>query len=320
MAGTFDSVLQCVGRTPLVRLTRVVPEGAAHVYGKCEQLNPGGSVKDRIALAMVEAAERSGRLRPGMTVVEPTSGNTGIGLALVCAAKGYPIVLTMPDHMSLERRALLKTYGATVVLTPGHLDMAGAVAEAERLCKEKPGHIYLRQFENPSNPAAHEATTGPEILEGLAAEGHDRLDAAVIGVGTGGTLTGVGRTLKQRYPNVRIIAIEPEESAVLSGKPAHVHKIQGIGAGFIPKALDRSLIDEIRTVMEQDAARMTARLAREEGLLVGISSGANVSVAIDVARTLGPDGVVVTFLCDAGDRYFSVVQQMQKVMEAPKAP
>lgn len=312
----YDSVLQCVGNTPLLALHRVVPDGAGAVYGKCEQLNPGGSVKDRIALQMVLAAEQAGMLRPGMTVVEPTSGNTGIGLALVCAAKGYKLTITMPDNMSLERRALLKTYGANVVLTPGASDMAGAVDRAVQLCAQHEDHVYLRQFDNPANPAAHEATTGPELVDALDAEGHSQLDALVVGVGTGGTLTGMGRVLRQRWPALKIIAVEPKTSAVLSNGPPGMHHIQGIGAGFVPNVLDRSLISEVHTVDEDEAHAMMTRLCREEGLLVGISSGANVAVACRVALALGPQSVVATILCDAGDRYFS----MQEVLSRGRMP
>ena len=266
-------------------------------------LNPGGSVKDRIALAMIEAGEASGQLTPGKSVlVEPTSGNTGIGLALVAAVKGYRLVLTMPESMSLERRNLLKAYGAELVLTPDDRTMEGAVSAAEELCR-KPDHVMLQQFENPANPDVHRRTTGPEILEameGLA------IDAFVAGVGTGGTITGVGEVLREANPGVEIVALEPIHSAVLSGGPAGPHKIQGIGAGFVPAVLNTSIYDSVGTVTDEDAYRMKQRLAREEGLLVGISAGANVFAATEVAKRLGPGKNVVTVLCDTGERYFSL--------------
>ncbi|HEX2516578.1 MAG TPA: cysteine synthase A [Chloroflexota bacterium] len=297
------SALDLVGNTPLVRLQRVVPEGAATVLGKLESRNPGGSVKDRIAVAMVEAAEREGRLHPGDTIVEPTSGNTGIGLAVVCAVKGYRLVLTMPEDMSVERRKLLGRFGAEFVLTPAIEQMSGAVFAAQELVRER-GYFMPLQFENPANPEVHRRTTGPEILRQTGG----RLDSFVAAVGTGGTITGVGRALKEALgaDGVRVVAVEPAQSAVLSGGRPRNHAIQGIGAGFQPGILDRSVLDEIVTVRDEEAYEMMNRLTREEGLLVGISSGANVLAACREARALGPGKTVVTMLCDTGERYLSL--------------
>ena len=306
------NLLHLIGGTPLVRLRRMPDAESAHILCKCEQQNPGGSVKDRIALSMIEAAERDGLIRPGESIiVEPTSGNTGIGLSLVCAVKGYKLVLTMPESMSLERRSLLRAYGAELVLTPERLDMAGAVQRAEELQRSDSRYYMPQQFKNPNNPDAHRRTTGPEILaqvEQLAtASGkRPRIDAFVAGVGTGGTLSGVGQVLRSRYPDVRIIAIEPRGSAVLSGGSAGPHRLQGIGAGFVPTILDRGLISEVRVIDDVVAYRTKRRLAQEEGLLVGISAGAAVSVALQVGKDLGPGAVVVTVLCDTGERYFSM--------------
>jgi len=296
-------ILDLVGGTPMVQVRSLPGAGAAEVWAKCEHWNPGGSVKDRIAKAMLEAAEAEGRIAPGRSViVEPTSGNTGIGLALACVAKGYRLILTMPESMSLERRALLKSYGAQIELTPADDDMGGAVARARELVASLP-HAYMPdQFRNPANPEAHRRTTAVEILEQM--EG--RIDAFVAAVGTGGTITGVGGLLKERVPEARVIAIEPAASAVLSGGKSSVHRIQGIGAGFVPPVLDRSVIDEIRTITDEEAWETAHALARREGLLVGISSGANVAVACQVARELGPGRRVVTILCDTGERYFSM--------------
>jgi cysteine synthase A len=301
-APVLDNVLSLIGNTPLVRLRRVVPEAAAAVWAKCEQLNPGGSVKDRIALSMIDAAERSGRLKPGDTVVEPTSGNTGIGLALVCARKGYKLVLAMPESMSLERRALLEAYGAEIVLTAAERVMEGAIEAAEEIVRER-GAFMPSQFDNPENPNAHRARTSVEILEAM---GDDTIDAFVAAVGTGGTVSGVGEVLRKRHPGVRVIAVEPASSPVLSGGDPGPTKIQGIGAGFVPGNYDASVPHEIRTVGDRAAYEMKNRLAREEGLLVGISAGANVVVASELARELGPGKHVVTVLCDTGERYFSL--------------
>ncbi|HEU5316437.1 MAG TPA: cysteine synthase A [Chloroflexota bacterium] len=298
-----SSALDLIGNTPLVRLGRIVPEGAATLYGKVEARNPGGSVKDRIALAMIEAAEREGQLSPGATIVEPTSGNTGIGLAVVCAVKGYKLVLTMPEHMSIERRKLLERLGAELVLTPAIEEMGGAVFAARQLAEEK-GYFMPAQFDNPANPEIHRRTTGPEILR----DTDGCVDAFVAGIGTGGTITGVGQYLKRELgvDNVRVIGVEPDRSAVLSGAKMGRHAIQGIGAGFQPGILDRDVLDGISRVRDEDALETAGRLAREEGLLVGISSGANVFAACRVASELGPGKTVVTILPDTGERYLSV--------------
>ena len=298
-----DSVLGLIGATPLVRLHRVIPQGAATVLGKMENLNPGGSVKDRIALSMIEDAERAGTLKPGATIVEPTSGNTGIGLALVAAVKGYRLVLTMPEDMSLERRRLLERYGAELILTPAIEGMTGAVFAANQMVKENPSYFMPQQFENPSNPEVHYRTTGPEIIE--AAGG--RVDAFVAGVGTGGTITGVGHLLRETFgADVLIVAVEPSRSPVLSGGRAGMHGIQGIGASFVPGVLDRSVYTEIIRVEDKDATQMSRRLAHEEGILAGISAGANVFAARKIAERLGEGKTVVTIICDTGERYLSV--------------
>ncbi len=296
-----DSVLELIGRTPLVRLHRVVPDGAAEVLGKLESLNPGGSVKDRIALSMIDAAEHSGGIKPGDTLVEPTSGNTGIGLALVAARRGYHLVLTMPEDMSVERRRLLERLGAELVLTPAIEGMSGAVYAATELVRRK-GYYMLQQFDNPANPEVHRRTTGPEILEATGG----RLDAFVAGVGTGGTITGVGEVLRGAGLAVRVVAVEPARAPVLQGGRAGIHGIQGIGASFVPSVLNTAIYDEVIGVRDEDAFAMTKRLSREEGLLVGISSGANVFAAVKVALQLGPGKRVVTMLCDTGERYLSV--------------
>jgi cysteine synthase A len=299
-----ESILQVIGGTPLVRLRRLPGPESAEVWVKCEQFNPGGSIKDRIALAMIEAAEREGRIHPGKSViVEPTSGNTGIGLALVCAVKGYRLVLTMPESMSLERRSLLNAHGAELILTPAERTMEGAMERAAELCRRDSTYFMPQQFNNPANPEVHRNTTAPELLRQLGDRG---CDAFISAVGTGGTITGVGSALKRAIPKVKVIALEPATSAVLSGGPAGPHKIQGIGAGFVPQILDRSVIDEVRRVADRDAYETKVRLAREEGLLVGISSGANAFVACQIARELGPGRRVVTVMCDTGERYFSL--------------
>lgn len=272
----------------------------ADVYVKLEWFNPGGSVKDRIAKAMIEAAERDGRLKPGDTIVEPTSGNTGIGLALVAAAKGYRAVFTMPETMSQERKSLLRAYGADLVLTPGSEGMKGAVNKAAELAKEH-GYFMPQQFDNPANPLVHELTTGPEILEQL----DKKVDAFVAGVGTGGTLTGVGRVLRKEIPGVKVVAVEPAASPILSGGQPGPHKIQGIGANFVPTILDREIYDEVRTVENDTAFEYARRLSKEEGLLVGISSGANVYVALQLAKELGKGKRVVTVSPSNGERYLS---------------
>lgn len=302
LAPVVDSVLDLIGRTPLVKLRRLPERGGATVWAKCEHLQPGGSVKDRICLAMIERAEREGRLEPGMTVVEPTSGNTGIGLALVCARKGYPLVLTMPASMSLERRALLESYGAEIVLTDPERVMEGALEAAEAIARER-GAFMPQQFTNEANPAVHAETTAREILEAM---GELPLAAFVAAVGTGGTVSGVGRVMKAESPGTRVLAVEPEASPVLTGGEPGPTKIQGLNAGFVPANYDPGVVDEVLLVGDREAWTTKRRLAREEGLLVGISAGANVSAAIRVAAELGPDAHVVTLLCDTGERYFSL--------------
>jgi cysteine synthase A len=302
MAHQVSNVLELIGDTPLVRLQRLVKPGWATVLGKLESLNPGGSVKDRIALAMIEEAERQGRLKPGDTIVEPTSGNTGIGLAMVAAVKGYRLILTMPEDMSVERRALVQRYGVELVLTPAVEGMTGAVYAAEELVRKNPRFFMPQQFLNPANPEIHRRTTAREILK--ATDG--RLDAFVAGVGTGGTLTGVGEVLKRERPEILVVAVEPTRSPVLQGGKFRPHGIQGIGASFVPGVLNTTIYDEIIGVRDEDALAVTRRLSREEGLLVGVSSGANVFAALRVAERLGRGKTVVTMLCDTGERYLSV--------------
>jgi cysteine synthase A len=295
-----DNALGQIGQTALVRLNHLIEADCATVWGKMEATNPGGSVKDRIALAMIERAELDRCIQPGDTIVEPTSGNTGIGLSLVCAVRGYRLILTMPDTMSVERQRLLGAYGAELVLTPGAQGMRGAIAKAEEIRIAKKCFMPM-QFSNPANPQVHQQTTGPEILAAL----DGRVDAFVAGVGTGGTITGVGRALLAHNSEVLIAAVEPAASPVLSGGSPGPHRIQGIGAGFVPEVLDTSVYSEIITIDDQLAMDTAARLAREEGLFVGISAGANVAAAIQVAKRLGPGRNVVTVLCDTGERYLS---------------
>jgi cysteine synthase A len=296
-----NNVLELIGATPIVRLNRVTGEGAAEVWAKLEAANPGGSVKDRIALAMVEAAEESGDLQPGGTIVEPTSGNTGIGLAMVSAVKGYKLIVTMFDTASRERRLQMQAYGAEVVLTPAADGMRGAIDRAIELKNEHPDYFLPQQFVNRANPDIHRRTTGREIVTQMEGQ----IDALVAGVGTGGSISGIGAVLKEAVPQARIIAVEPQGSAVLSGGDPGFSYIEGIGAGFVPDTLDRSVIDEVRTVSDDDAYDMARRLAREEGVLVGISAGANAFMGVEVARELGPGCKVVTILCDNGMRYLS---------------
>ncbi|BCA53002.1 cysteine synthase [Nitrospira sp. KM1] len=298
----YDDVTSLIGNTPLIRLNRLSPDGGATIYAKLESANPGGSVKDRICLNMINEAERSGRLEPGATIVEPTSGNTGIGLALVAAIRGYKLILVMPETMSLERVSLLSSYGADLVRTPGWESMLGSIREAEKIVAGHPSYFMPDQFSNPANPAVHRSTTAPEIWNAL----QGRFDAFVAGVGTGGTITGCGEVFKERNPAVQIIAVEPATSPVLSGGAAGPHKIQGIGAGFVPPILNRKLIDRVVTVTDEEAFQTAKALAKAEGLLVGISSGANVHAATRVAQELGPGKTVVTVLCDTGERYISM--------------
>lgn len=303
MADLKSNVLHLIGRTPMVKLHRVVPSRSAQIFVKLEQFNPGGSVKDRIAFNMIEDAEKRGVLKPGGTIVEPTSGNTGIGLALVAALKGYRLILTLPEGMSLERRTILQAFGAELVLTPAEGGMIEAVEKAQEMVREREGTFMPLQFENPANPEIHRQTTGPEILEWM---GEAPVDAFVAGVGTGGTITGVGEVLKRKNASTQIIAVEPKSSPVLSGGRPGPHQIQGIGAGFVPKVLNREIIDEVITVADEEAYRMAKRLARQEGLLVGISSGAAMVAALKVAERLGPGKRVVTIAPDSGERYPSM--------------
>ena len=299
----FNNVLELIGHTPIVKLSRIVPDGYADIYVKLESFNPGGSIKDRIALSMIEDAEKKGFLKPGSTIIEPTSGNTGIGIAMICAVKGYRCILVMPESMSLERIYILKSYGAEVVLTPAYEGMEGSIKKADELNKKIENSIILRQFDNPANPEVHRKTTAQEILRVM-----DKIDAFVAGIGTGGTITGVGEILKKTNPDIQIVGVEPEASAVLSGEKPGPHKIPGIGAGFIPSILNLSIIDRIIKVSDNDAYKMSTRLAREEGLFVGISAGANVYASLEVAKKLGRGKKVVTVLPDTGERYFSVSQ------------
>ncbi|TDM12313.1 cysteine synthase A [Macrococcus bovicus] len=301
MSKRVNNITEIIGNTPLVKLNRVVPEGAADIYVKLEYQNPGSSVKDRIALAMIEAAEAAGQLKAGDTIIEPTSGNTGIGLAMVAAAKGYKAVLVMPDTMSQERRTLLRAYGAELVLTPGVEGMKGAIAKANEL-QEEEGYFMPQQFENMANPEVHKRTTGPEIvaaMEGLS------IDAFISGVGTGGTLSGAGSVIKDNHPSVEIVAVEPVDSPVLSGGQPGPHKIQGIGAGFVPKTLDTEMYQSVIQVGNDEAMEMSRRVAREEGILGGISSGAAIHAAIKKAQELGAGKNVVAILPSNGERYLS---------------
>lgn len=298
----YEDITQLIGNTPMIRLNKIVPENAAEVIVKLESFNPGGSVKDRIALNMIKRAEEEGRLKPGGTIVEATSGNTGIGLAMVSAVKGYKLILVMPDTMSIERRNLLLSYGAELVLTPGAEGMKGAIKKAQEILELNPDYIILDQFKNSANPEIHELTMAKEILK----DTNGIVDAFVAGVGTGGTISGVGKVLKQYNKDIKIFAVEPEESPVLSGGKPGPHKIQGIGAGFIPDTLNLDVIDEIIKVKERDAFEMSMKLAKQEGILCGISSGANVFAAIEVANRIGKGKRVVTVLPDTGERYLSM--------------
>ncbi|EHL79672.1 cysteine synthase A [Bacillus smithii] len=301
MAKIANSITELIGNTPIVKLNRIVDADSADVYLKLEYFNPGSSVKDRIALAMIEAAEKSGKLQPGGTIIEPTSGNTGIGLAMVAAAKGYPAIFVMPETMSLERRNLLKAYGAQLVLTPGPEGMKGAIKKAEELAKEN-GYLLLQQFENLANPEIHRRTTGKEIVEQF---GDEQLDAFVAGIGTGGTITGTGQVLKEKYPNIKIYAVEPADSPVLSGGQPGPHKIQGIGAGFVPKVLDTDVYDEVITVTTEQAFDSARKASLNEGVLGGISAGAAIYAALQVAKKLGKGKKVLAIVPDNGERYLS---------------
>jgi cysteine synthase A len=304
MARLVQNITELIGDTPLVRLNRVVPEDSAEIYLKLEFQNPGASVKDRIAISMVEVAEQEGKLKPGSTIIEPTSGNTGIGLAMVAAAKGYKAILVMPETMSMERRSLLKAYGAQLVLTPGAEGMKGAIRRAEELQAENPEYFMPQQFKNQANVKVHRETTGPEIVEAINA--HDgKLDAFISGVGTGGTITGAGEVLKEAFPGIKIYAIEPANSPVLAGGKPGPHKIQGIGAGFIPDILNTEIYDGVISVDNEEAFETARRVAKEEGILGGISSGAAIFAALKVAKELGKGKRVVAVIPSNGERYLS---------------
>jgi len=296
-----NSVFELIGQTPMVRLNKLVSPEMAEVVLKLEAFNPGGSVKDRIAMNMILEAEKEGKLKPGATIIEPTSGNTGIGLAMLAAARGYRLILVMPETMSVERRSLLKVYGAEFILTPGYLGMKGAVDEVERLVKENPDYFLPQQFSNPANPAVHKKTTALEILE----QTDGQLDAFVAGVGTGGTLSGVGEVLKEKVPQVKIYAVEPATSAVLSGGEPGSHKIQGIGAGFVPTVYNSKVVDQVVPVEDEEAMEIARQLAAKEGLLVGISTGAAVAAALQIAKDLGAGKRIVVIAPDTGERYLS---------------
>jgi len=302
-SGIYDSALDLIGNTPLVRLNRINQVSGVDLIGKLESYNPGGSVKDRVGLSMILDAERRGLLKPGGTIVEPTSGNTGLGLSMVAAVRGYTVILVMPDNMSTERRILLTSYGAELVLTPGMLGMAGAVQKAEEILQENPDYFMPQQFKNPANVEIHRKTTAEEIWKATGGQ----IDAFVAAVGTGGTLTGVGQYLKEQDERIRVIAVEPSLSPVISGKPVEslVHAIQGIGAGFVPDILDRSVIDDVMLIDDEDAYHTARQLGLEEGLLVGISAGANVCASLRLAENMG-EGRIVTILCDTGERYLSI--------------
>jgi len=301
------NVTELIGQTPLIRLNRVVEPDMAEILAKLENFNPGGSVKDRICLSMIEDAEKRGLLKKGSTIIEPTSGNTGIGLSMIAAVKGYKCILTMPETMSLERIYILKFYGAKVILTSGVEGMRGAIKKAEELLKKTPDSFMPQQFKNPANPQIHRKTTAKEILEATGG----KIDAFVAGVGTGGTITGVGEVLKKHNPKIKVVAVEPKNSAVLSGKQPGPHKIQGIGAGFVPDILNREVIDQIIQVGDEDAFSTACRLAKEEGLFVGISSGAAAFAALNVAKEIGSGKTLVVVLPDTGERYFSVQQYFE---------
>lgn len=301
MTKIYQSVTELVGHTPIVKLNKVVEEDSADVYVKLEFYNPGSSVKDRIALAMIEKAEKDGSLKAGNTIVEPTSGNTGIGLAMIGAAKGYRVVIVMPETMSIERRKLMQAYGAELILTPGSEGITGSINKAKELAKQE-GYFMPLQFENPANPEIHEKTTGKEIENAFESKG---LDAFVAGIGTGGTITGAGRELKRVYPDLKIYGVEPAESAILEGGQPGPHKIQGIGTGFVPKVLDTEIFDQAIAVSSEDAMATAREIGRKEGLLVGISSGAAIHAALKVAKELGKGKKVLAIVPDNGERYLS---------------
>lgn len=297
----FDNVIDMIGKTPLFKLNKIVEEGSADVYVKLEKFNPGGSIKDRAALGMIEKAEKDGLLKPGSVIIEPTSGNTGIALAMIGKLKGYKVIIIMPDTMSVERRQLVKAYGAELILTEGSKGMKGAIAAAEELVSKNEGYFLPEQFTNWANPGKHYETTAIEIINDI-----NDLDAFTAGVGTGGTITGVGRKLKELSKNVKIVAVEPANSPVLSGGQPSPHKIQGIGAGFVPAVYDKEIVDEVLTITDEEAFKYARLLAKEEGLLVGISSGANIAAAIKLAKRLGKGKKVVTVAPDGGEKYLSM--------------
>jgi cysteine synthase A len=295
-------VTLAIGNTPLIRLNHLSEKGKGTVFGKAEYMNPGGSIKDRICLSMINDAEKKGLLKPGGTILEPTSGNTGIGLALIAAVRGYKVILVMPESMSQERVSLLSSYGAELILTPAYEGMQGSLKEAQEILGKNPDYFMPNQFANSANPEIHRKTTAVEIWNDMDGQ----IDAFVAGVGTGGTITGVGEVLKTKNSKIQVIAVEPATSAILSGGISGPHKIQGIGAGFIPPVLNRKILDRVITVSDDDAYRTSKRLAKEEGMLVGISAGANVFAALQVAREIGPNKNIVTILCDTGERYISM--------------
>ena len=299
---SFQDVTQAIGNTPVVMLSHLSEKGKGTVFGKAEFLNPGGSVKDRICLNMINDAEKKGLLKPGGTILEPTSGNTGIGLALVSAVRGYKVILVMPESMSQERVSLLASYGVELILTPAYEGMQGSIKEAQEILAKNPDYYMPNQFANNANPEIHRETTAVEIWNDMDGQ----IDAFVAGVGTGGTITGVGEVMKSKNPKIQVIAVEPATSSVLSGGMPGPHKIQGIGAGFVPPVLNRKILDRVLTVSDDDAYRTSKRIAKEEGMLVGISAGANVFAALQIAREMGPGKNVVTILCDTGERYISM--------------
>jgi len=301
MTKIYQSINELVGHTPIVKLNRIVAEGSADVYVKLEFFNPGGSVKDRIALAMIEKAEKDGTLKPGDTIIEPTSGNTGIGLAMIGTAKGYKVMLVMPETMSIERRKIVQAYGAELVLTPGSEGITGSINKAKEIAAQD-GYFMPLQFDNPANPEIHEKTTGKEIEDAFESKG---LDAFVAGIGTGGTITGAGKELKRVYPDLKIYGVEPAESAILEGGQPGPHKIQGIGTGFVPKVLDTDIFDQAIAVSSEEAMETVRAVGRQEGILVGISSGAAIYAALKVAKDLGPGKKVLAIVPDNGERYLS---------------
>jgi cysteine synthase A len=298
----YQDATQAIGNTPLIQLSSLSEKGKGMIYGKAEYMNPGGSVKDRICLNMINEAEKKGLLKPGGTILEATSGNTGIGLAFISAVRGYKVILVMPESMSQERVSLLNSYGVELILTPAYEGMQGSIKEAQEILAKHPDYFMPNQFTNSANPETHRKTTAIEIWNALEGQ----IDVFVAGVGTGGTITGVGEVLKTRNPKVQVIAVEPATSPVLSGGMPGPHKIQGIGAGFVPPVLNRKIIDRVVTVGDDDAYRTSKRLAKEEGIMVGISAGANTFAALQIARELGPEKKIVTILCDTGERYISM--------------